>query len=46
MKANKRDKGMINETINVVLQSAIKRRTMKVTNRIPSRRFPRTVSMA
>jgi len=36
IKANKRDRGIIRDTMSVVLHSAMKRKTMKVTNTIPS----------
>jgi hypothetical protein len=45
MKANKRESGIIIETMNVLRQSSIKINTIKVTKRIPSARFFKTVSL-
>jgi hypothetical protein len=46
MKENKRDIGIMIETIMVVRQLNIKRETSSVTNKIPSTRLWRTVFVA
>jgi hypothetical protein len=39
MKENRRERGIMIETINVVLQLNMKRETTRVTNKIPSMRL-------